>query len=83
MILLGVDLTMPSLMEAEGIETHGILGVVVAPAIEGELAEGLLRIVVTGGEAAVDQLRAARFGSAAQKSAALRMARSTRLVATG
>src|SRR6516162_325739 len=65
----------PRFAHTQSIKPHCILGVVFAPFVIGKLAQGLGGIIGAG--------RATRTGSGAQRSVALRMARTARLVATG
>ena len=55
MIALGLDLIMPDLVQAQRVEPHRVLGVVLAPAVVGHLAERLERVVVSLREPAIDQ----------------------------
>src|SRR6266478_6416619 len=85
---LGDDLLRARLDEArfvqtQGIESDRVLGVVFPPFVVRQPAERLQRVIVSFVKPPSTSSRAARAGSVAHKSAALRMARVTRLVAIG
>ena len=81
--LRGAGLDHADLVQPQRVEPHRILRVELAPARVRQLGQRLERIVVALGEPEIDQPLRGRSGSVAQMSAALRMARRKRLVATG
>ena len=81
--LVGGGRDHPRLVQPERIEPQRVLGVVLAPAVVREVRQRLKRVIIPRGESPIDQTSRGPSGSAAQKSTALRMARNTRLVATG
>src|SRR5215831_11885307 len=81
--LLRRRLDQADFMEAQRIEAERFLGIVFPPSIVGNIVERLQRAVVVRGETRSTSRRAASAGWLAHRSAAFRIARIARLVATG
>ena len=82
-ILFGAGGDHADFVQPQRVEPHRVLGVELAPAVVRDLGQRLKRVIVALVNPPSTSRRAALSGSAAHMSAALRMARIKRFVATG